>query len=151
LHRELAEKGVRVQAVLPGATATGFWDAAGVLLHHPSGTARPASDRYRSACVSAFISIAKFSRQDTVPWRRSARSRLVLLMVRFSSPKAVSIPASNSGRTASKIDKMARRECSAPLLFNCAIVEATARPARSFALARCHRTLSKKSLIVGFA
>ena len=30
LHHELADKGVRVQAVLPGATATDFWDAAGM-------------------------------------------------------------------------------------------------------------------------
>jgi short-subunit dehydrogenase len=30
LHHELADKGVRVQAVLPGATATGFWNIAGV-------------------------------------------------------------------------------------------------------------------------
>ncbi|WP_426231694.1 SDR family NAD(P)-dependent oxidoreductase [Pararhizobium sp. DWP3-4] len=30
LHHELADKGVRVQAVLPGATATNFWDAAGL-------------------------------------------------------------------------------------------------------------------------
>jgi short-subunit dehydrogenase len=29
LHRELADKGVRVQTVLPGATATEFWDVAG--------------------------------------------------------------------------------------------------------------------------
>lgn len=30
LQQELADKGVRVQAVLPGATATEFWDIAGV-------------------------------------------------------------------------------------------------------------------------
>jgi short-subunit dehydrogenase len=30
LHHELADKGVRVQAVLPGAIATEFWDLAGV-------------------------------------------------------------------------------------------------------------------------
>jgi len=30
LHHELADKGVRVQAVLPGATATGFWNVAGL-------------------------------------------------------------------------------------------------------------------------
>ncbi|WP_404425763.1 SDR family NAD(P)-dependent oxidoreductase [Thalassospira australica] len=30
LHHELADKGVRVQAVLPGATATGFWEASGM-------------------------------------------------------------------------------------------------------------------------
>lgn len=29
LHHELAEKGVRVQAVLPGATATDFWELSG--------------------------------------------------------------------------------------------------------------------------
>ncbi|HVX75203.1 MAG TPA: SDR family oxidoreductase [Bradyrhizobium sp.] len=30
LHKELADKNIRVQAVLPGATATDFWDVAGV-------------------------------------------------------------------------------------------------------------------------
>jgi len=30
LQHELADKGVRVQAVLPGATATEFWDIAGL-------------------------------------------------------------------------------------------------------------------------
>ncbi len=29
LHKELADKNVRIQTVLPGATATNFWDAAG--------------------------------------------------------------------------------------------------------------------------
>ena len=33
LHQELAGKGVRIQAVLPGATATGIWDKAGRPLH----------------------------------------------------------------------------------------------------------------------
>src|SRR6202030_3736498 len=30
LHHELADKGIRVQVVLPGATATAFWDTAGM-------------------------------------------------------------------------------------------------------------------------
>jgi len=34
LHHELAAKGVRVQAVLPGATATEFWDIAGTPVAH---------------------------------------------------------------------------------------------------------------------
>jgi short-subunit dehydrogenase len=34
LHHELGAKGVRVQAVLPGATATEFWDIAGVPVSH---------------------------------------------------------------------------------------------------------------------
>ena len=33
LVHELADKGVRVQAVLPGATATEFWDIAGMPVH----------------------------------------------------------------------------------------------------------------------
>ena len=34
LQHELAQKGVRVQAVLPGATATEFWDIAGLPIHN---------------------------------------------------------------------------------------------------------------------
>jgi short-subunit dehydrogenase len=34
LQHELADKGVRVQAVLPGATATDFWDIAGTPVAH---------------------------------------------------------------------------------------------------------------------
>jgi len=34
LHHELADKGVRIQAVLPGATATEFWDVAGMPVEH---------------------------------------------------------------------------------------------------------------------
>jgi uncharacterized protein len=34
LRHELADKGVRVQAVLPGATATDFWDVAGTPVEH---------------------------------------------------------------------------------------------------------------------
>jgi short-subunit dehydrogenase len=34
LHHELSDKGVRVQAVLPGATATRFWELAGSPVEH---------------------------------------------------------------------------------------------------------------------
>jgi short-subunit dehydrogenase len=34
LQHELAAKGVRIQAVLPGATATEFWDIAGLPIHN---------------------------------------------------------------------------------------------------------------------
>ncbi|MGO8658492.1 SDR family NAD(P)-dependent oxidoreductase, partial [Rhizobium ruizarguesonis] len=34
LKHELAEKNIRIQAVLPGATATEFWDIAGTPVEH---------------------------------------------------------------------------------------------------------------------
>ena len=37
LHNELAGKNVRIQAVLPGATATDFWETAGLPVGHLSG------------------------------------------------------------------------------------------------------------------
>ena len=43
LHHELADKGVRVLAALPGATATDFWDATGMpIAHLPAGIVMPA-------------------------------------------------------------------------------------------------------------
>ncbi|WP_342316732.1 SDR family oxidoreductase [Lysobacter sp. FW306-1B-D06B] len=43
LQHELADKGVRVQAVLPGATATDFWDVAGTpVTHLPQEIVMPA-------------------------------------------------------------------------------------------------------------
>ncbi|MDB5988167.1 MAG: family oxidoreductase [Nevskia sp.] len=45
LHHELATKGVRVQAVLPGATATEFWDVAGMPVEHlPAAIVMSAED-----------------------------------------------------------------------------------------------------------
>jgi uncharacterized protein len=45
LQHELAEKGVRIQAVLPGATATEFWDIAGLPVNNlPSEIVMSASD-----------------------------------------------------------------------------------------------------------
>jgi short-subunit dehydrogenase len=45
LVHELADKGVRVQAVLPGATATEFWDIAGKPVHQlPTQIVMPADD-----------------------------------------------------------------------------------------------------------
>jgi uncharacterized protein len=45
LHHELSDKGVRVQAVLPGATATEFWDIAGMAVEHlPSQIVMSAQD-----------------------------------------------------------------------------------------------------------
>ncbi len=50
LHHELAEKGIRVQAVLPGATATEFWDISGFpLANLPSAIVMSAEDMVDAA------------------------------------------------------------------------------------------------------
>jgi short-subunit dehydrogenase len=50
LHAELADKGVRVQAVLPGATATEIWDRAGRPLHQlPAAIVMSADDMVDAA------------------------------------------------------------------------------------------------------
>jgi short-subunit dehydrogenase len=52
LHKELAEKNVRIQAVLPGAMATNFWEAAGTTVEHlPSGMVMRAGDMVDAALV----------------------------------------------------------------------------------------------------
>lgn len=51
LHHELSSKGVRVQAVLPGATATEFWNVAGVGGHQnlPASIVMSAADLVAAA------------------------------------------------------------------------------------------------------
>ncbi|MCU1752821.1 SDR family NAD(P)-dependent oxidoreductase [Pseudomonas sp. 6D_7.1_Bac1] len=52
LHHELADKGVRVQAVLPGATATEFWNVAGHPVENlPQGIVMSAEDMVDAALV----------------------------------------------------------------------------------------------------
>lgn len=50
LHHELSAKGIRIQAVLPGATATEFWDIAGLPVHNlPKEIVMPAEDMVDAA------------------------------------------------------------------------------------------------------
>lgn len=52
LHHELAAKGVRVQAVLPGATATDFWATGGLPIEHlDPGIVMPAAEMVDAALV----------------------------------------------------------------------------------------------------
>jgi uncharacterized protein len=54
LQHELGQKGVRIQAVLPGATATEFWDTAGLPVHNlPSEIVMSAEDMV-DAALSGF-------------------------------------------------------------------------------------------------
>ncbi|CCM76362.1 SDR family NAD(P)-dependent oxidoreductase [Rhizobium mesoamericanum] len=50
LKHELTDKNIRIQAVLPGATATDFWDIAGTPVEHlPSEIVMPAEDMVDAA------------------------------------------------------------------------------------------------------
>lgn len=81
LHHELADKGVQVQAVLPGATATDFWDAAGLpVALLPSEIVMPAT-----AMVDAALSGLDQGELVTIPalpeiadWNAFDTARLAL-------------------------------------------------------------------------
>jgi short-subunit dehydrogenase len=56
LHKELAAKKVRIQAVLPGATATEFWGIAGTSVEHlPSQIVMTADDLVNAAQSRVWI------------------------------------------------------------------------------------------------
>lgn len=61
LQHELADKGVHVQAVLPGATATEFWDVAGLPVQH-----LPAEIGVMSAENMVDAALAGFDQGETV-------------------------------------------------------------------------------------
>ena len=52
LLHEIADKGIRVQAVLPGATATEFWDVAGMPVHQLPGEIVMSADELVDAAIA---------------------------------------------------------------------------------------------------
>lgn len=54
LHKELADRNVRIQAVLPGATATNFWDAAGGSVERLPGKIVMRGDDLVDAALAGF-------------------------------------------------------------------------------------------------
>jgi uncharacterized protein len=54
LHKELADKNVRIQAVLPGATATDFWGTAGLPVEHLPGEIVMRADDMVDAALAGF-------------------------------------------------------------------------------------------------
>ena len=81
LHTELADKGIKVQAVLPGATATEFWAKAGVpVTHLPKGIVMPVDDMV-DAALGGFDQgeLATIpSLPDAADWERFERAREAL-------------------------------------------------------------------------
>ena len=82
LHHELADKGVRVQAVLPGATATGFWDIAGRPLSKlPAKIVMPVGEMVDAALAG--LDLGEFATIPSLPdmadWDafEAARQRLI--------------------------------------------------------------------------
>ncbi len=81
LHHEVGGKGVRLQAVLPGATSTAFWDRAGLAVEHlPSQIVMSAEDMVDAALAGLdqgeLVTIP--SLPDAADWERlnSARQHL---------------------------------------------------------------------------
>ena len=82
LKKELAGTGISVQVVLPGATATEFWSAAGVPVEHlPTEWVMSASDLVDAALAGfdrgEFASIP--SLQNGVEWDNYESARLAML------------------------------------------------------------------------
>lgn len=79
LRQELGDKGVRVQAVLPNATATEFWATAGWPLSDPTGV-MSAEDLVDAALIDldrgVFVSIPPL--QDQEQWEAYESAREVL-------------------------------------------------------------------------
>lgn len=81
LHYELASKGVRIQAVLPGATATDFWSDAGLPVEHlPQEIVMPADTMVDAALAGLELgeTVTIPSLPDAGDWQRFEEVRLAL-------------------------------------------------------------------------
>jgi short-subunit dehydrogenase len=81
LVHELADKGVRVQAVLPGATATEFWDVAGKPVHQlPPQIVMSADDMVDAALAGLDLgeTVTLPSLANKAEWDRYEAARLAM-------------------------------------------------------------------------
>jgi short-subunit dehydrogenase len=81
LLHELADKGIRVQAVLPGATATEFWDVAGTPVHQlPAQIVMSADDMVDAALAGLDLgeTVTIPSLPDKAEWDRHETARLAM-------------------------------------------------------------------------
>ena len=82
LHKEFAEKNIRIQVVLPGATATGFWDTAGTPLKEVPHEMVMNADEMVDAALAGFDQgefITIPSLPDLTEWNayEAARQKLI--------------------------------------------------------------------------
>lgn len=81
LQHELADKGVRVQAVLPGATATDFWGLAGTPVEHlPQEIVMPGDDLVDAALAGFDLGevVTLPSLPDSAQWDTFEAARVAL-------------------------------------------------------------------------
>ncbi|RRB46832.1 SDR family oxidoreductase, partial [Escherichia coli] len=98
LQHELKDKNVRVQAVLPGATATEFWDIAGTPIAHLPGEIVMKAEDMVDAALAGLDQGAVFtvpSLPEAADWQayEAARQKLMPNLSR-------SVPAARYGVTA---------------------------------------------------
>jgi uncharacterized protein len=82
LHNELGDKGVRVQVVLPGATATDFWDSSGVpLAGVPTEIVMPAEAMVDAALAGLDLgeNVTIPALPDTAAWDAFEGARTVMV------------------------------------------------------------------------
>lgn len=82
LHHELRDRGIRVQAVLPGATATDFWALAGTPVEHlPSEIVMQAGDMVDAALAGLDLGeiVTIPALEDQVAWSDYEAARQKLL------------------------------------------------------------------------
>jgi short-subunit dehydrogenase len=88
LQKDLADKGVRIQTVLPGATATEFWDVAGYAPQKTSEITMQAADLVDAALVGldAGESVTIPGLHETEAWTRWEHERREM-SAKFRNPK----------------------------------------------------------------
>jgi short-subunit dehydrogenase len=82
LHKELAGKNVRIQAVLPGATATDFWETAGLPVAHLSAEMVMRADEMVDAALAGLDQgevITVPSLPDAADWQAYEATRQKLI------------------------------------------------------------------------
>jgi short-subunit dehydrogenase len=93
LHKEFADKNVRIQAVLPGATATAIWEKAGLPVENLPGDIVMQADNLVDAALvgldeGEFVTIP--SLPDIADWQayEAARQKLIPnLSLRFPAAR----------------------------------------------------------------
>jgi short-subunit dehydrogenase len=91
LQQELADTGVKVQVVLPAATATELWDQSGVPLAALASESVMATDDMVDAALSAF------DQGETISWPSVADTTL---FERFEAARIALFAATQTGKVA---------------------------------------------------